>query len=154
MNTAQMSEEIITTRRGKVVYTAKACTTGGRDGGTSRTSDGRLDVKFSFPGPPSNGTSPEQLLAVGWSGCFTSAVKIVAAKMKLGLAADLGVNSEVDLCIGDNGYFLQARLDVMLPDLERELARAVVDATHQTCPYSKPTHGNTDVAIDLEIQLR
>ena len=28
----------------KVIYTAKAHTTGGRDGGSSRTSDGRLDV--------------------------------------------------------------------------------------------------------------
>ena len=67
------------TQSGKVLYTAKTHTTGGREGGASRTSDGRLDVKLSVPGGPGNGTNPEQLLAVGWSACFTSAIKIVAA---------------------------------------------------------------------------
>jgi hypothetical protein len=33
----------------KVLYTARDHT-GGRDGGGSRSSDGRLDVKFSVPG--------------------------------------------------------------------------------------------------------
>jgi len=32
----------------RVLYTAKAHTTGGRDGGASRTSDGHLDVKLSL----------------------------------------------------------------------------------------------------------
>jgi osmotically inducible protein OsmC len=40
----------------KVLYTAKAHTTGGREGGASRTDDGRLDVKLSPPG--SSGTAP------------------------------------------------------------------------------------------------
>jgi osmotically inducible protein OsmC len=50
----------------KVLYTAKAHTTGGRDG-ASRSSDGRLDVKLSSPGTAGNGTNPEQLFAAGWS---------------------------------------------------------------------------------------
>ena len=58
----------------KVLYTAKAHTTGGRDGGASRTSDGRLDVKLSVPGTAGTGTNPEQLFAVGWSACFLSAI--------------------------------------------------------------------------------
>src|SRR5208283_2670800 len=69
----------------KVIYTAKAHTTGGRDGGASRTSDGRLEVKLSIPGTPGTGTNPEQLFAVGWSACFLSAMKIVAARKRVKL---------------------------------------------------------------------
>jgi Ohr subfamily peroxiredoxin len=67
----------------KPLYTAKAHTTGGREGGSSRTSDGHLDVKLSVPGTHGTGTNPEQLFAVGWSACFLSAIKIIAAKMKI-----------------------------------------------------------------------
>src|SRR5689334_7556782 len=105
----------------KVLYTAKAHTTGGREGGSSRTSDGRLDVKLTVPGAPGNGTNPEQLFAVGWSACFLSAVKLVAGKMKVKLPPDTAVDPEVDLCNGDEGYFLQARLNVSLPGMERQV---------------------------------
>jgi Ohr subfamily peroxiredoxin len=144
-----MSEENTTTQPVKVLYTAKAHTTGGREGGASRTSDGRLDVKLSVPDTPGNGTNPEQLFAVGWSACFTSAIKIVAAHMKVKLPSDLAIDSEVDLCTGDDGYFLQARLNVSLPGLERQVAQSILDGAHQTCPYSKATRGNIDVAINL-----
>ncbi len=144
-----MSEESTTTQPVKVLYTAKAHTTGGREGGASRTSDGRLDVKLTVPGTPGNGTNPEQLFAVGWSACFTSAIKIVAAKMKVKLAPDLAVDSEVDLCTGDDGYFLQARLNVSLPGVERQVAQSILEGAHQTCPYSKATRGNINVAINL-----
>ncbi len=133
----------------KVQYTAKTHTTGGREGGTSRTSDGRLDVKFSLPGGPGNGTNPEQLFAVGWSGCFLSAIKLVAAKKKVRLPADVAIDAEVDLCVTDGEYSLQARLNVSLPGVEREVAQALLDGAHQTCPYSKATRGNIDVAINL-----
>ena len=149
MNTTKMSEENTTTQPVKVLYTAKAHTTGGREGGASRTSDGRLDVNLSVPGTPGNGTNPEQLFAVGWSACFTSAIKIVAAKMKVKLPPDMAIDSEVDLCTGDDGYFLQARLDVSLPGVERQVAQSILDGAHQTCPYSKATRGNIDVAINL-----
>jgi len=149
MNTTQMSEDSILTQPVKVLYTAKARTTGGREGGASRTSDGRLDVKLSVPGAPGNGTNPEQLFAVGWSACFTSAIKIVAAQMKVKLPSDMAIDSEVDLCTGDDGYFLQARLNVSLPGLERQLAQSILDGAHRTCPYSKATRGNIDVAINL-----
>ena len=149
MNTTKTSEENTMTQPVKVLYTAEAHTTGGREGGASRTSDGRLDVKLSVPGTPGNGTNPEQLLAVGWSACFTSAIKIVAAKMKVKLPPDMAIDSEVDLCTGDHGYFLQARLNVSLPGLERQVAQSILDGAHQTCPYSKATRGNIDIAINL-----
>jgi osmotically inducible protein OsmC len=145
----EMSEESNMTQPVKLLYTAKAHTTGGREGGASRTSDGRLDVKLSVPGTPGNGTNPEQLFAVGWSACFTSAIKIVAAQMKVKLPPDMATDAEVDLCTGVDGYFLQARLNVSLPGLERQVAQSILDGAHQTCPYSKATRGNIDVAINL-----
>jgi osmotically inducible protein OsmC len=134
----------------KVIYTAKAHTTGGREGGASRTSDGRLDVKLSVPGTPGNGTNPEQLFAVGWSACFLSAIKLVAGKMKVRLPADAAVDPEVDLGMTNGGYLLQARLNVSLPGIEPEVAQKIVDAAHQECPYSKATRGNINVQINVK----
>jgi osmotically inducible protein OsmC len=132
----------------KVLYTARAHTTGGRDG-ASRSSDGRLDIKLSSPGRPGNGTNPEQLFAAGWSACFLGAMGVAAAKMKTRLPPDAAIDAEVDLCDTDGEYFLQARLNVSLPGIDRDVARAVVDAAHQTCPYSKATRGNIDVVINV-----
>jgi osmotically inducible protein OsmC len=134
----------------KVLYTAKAHTTGGRDGGASRTSDGRLEVKLSVPGTPGTGTNPEQLFAVGWSACFLSALKIVAARKKIKLPAEAAVDAEVDLGTTAGGYLIQARLNVNLPGIEREVAQELVDAAHLECPYSKATHGNINVVTNVE----
>jgi len=136
----------------RVLYTAKAHTTGGREGGASRTSDGLLDVKFSVPGTPGAGTNPEQLFAVGWSACFLSAIKLVAGKMKVRLPADVAIDPEVDLGMTNGGYLLQARLNVSLPGIEPEIARKIVDGAHQECPYSKATRGNINVAINVKTE--
>ncbi len=69
--------------------------------------------------------------------------------MKVTLPADLSVNAQVDLCNADGAYFIRVRLNVSLPGVGREIAQALVDATHQTCIYSKATRGNIDVAIKL-----
>lgn len=132
----------------KVLYTGKTHTTGGREG-ASRSSDGRLDVKLSPPGNTDGGTNPEQLFAAGWSACFVGAMGIAARTMKLTLPPDLAVDAEVDLGTAGDGYFLQARLNVSLPGVERSVPQALADAAHQTCPYSKATHGNVDVVINL-----
>jgi osmotically inducible protein OsmC len=133
----------------KVLYTAQTHTTGGRDGGSSRTSDGRLDIKLSVPGTPGTGTNPEQLFAAGWSACFIGAMKIAAGMMKVRFPADGAVDAEVDLGMTGDAYGLQARLNISLPGLDREVAQALVDAAHQTCPYSKATRGNINVEINL-----
>ena len=138
-----------TDQMAKVQYTAKAHTTGGRDGGASQTHDGRLNVKFSLPGSPGNGTNPEQLFAVGWSACFLSALRVVGAQRKISIPADVAIDAEVDLCKSDAGYFLQARLNVSLPGVDRNVAQKLLDATHEVCPYSKATWGNINVAINL-----
>ncbi|MDB5767613.1 MAG: peroxiredoxin [Collimonas fungivorans] len=133
----------------KVLYTGKTHTSSGGRDGASRSSDGRLDIKLSSPGSAGDGTNPEQLFAAGWSACFIGAMGIAAGKMKVALPPDLAVDAEVDLGVTGGAYFLQARLNVSLPGLEREVARALTDAAHQTCPYSKATRGNIDVVINL-----
>ncbi|HMF66584.1 MAG TPA: organic hydroperoxide resistance protein [Phyllobacterium sp.] len=133
----------------KVLYTAKTHTTGGRDSGSGRSDDGHLDVKFSVPGSAGSGTNPEQMFAAGWSACFIGAMGFAARKMKVAMPAEAAVDAEVDLCNVDGAYFLQARLNVSLPGLEREVAQAIVDGAHQTCPYSKATRGNIDVVINV-----
>jgi len=150
MKTTEMSEESTTTQPAKLLYTAKAHTTGGREGGSSRTSDGRLDVKLTVPGTPGNGTNPEQLFAAGWSACFISAMGLVANRMKVTLPADVAIDAEIDLCNSGDVYFLRARFNVSLPGLEREVAQAIVDTTHsETCAYSNATRGNIDVTLNL-----
>jgi osmotically inducible protein OsmC len=131
-----------------VLYTAKTRTTGGRDG-ASRSSDGRLDIKLSPPGNTGVGTNPEQLFAAGWSACFEGAIGLAARKMKIALPADLAIDAEVDLCLTDGAYFLQARLNISLPGVERQVAQALADAAHRTCPYSKATRDNICVQINL-----
>jgi osmotically inducible protein OsmC len=136
-------------RSPKVVYTAKTHTTGGRESGISRSSDGRLDVRLSTPGSARIGTNPEQLFASGWSACFQSAIALAARNRKITLSTDVSIDGEVDLNMADGDYFLSARLYVSLPGLERAVALVLVDEAHQICPYSKATRGNIDVVIEV-----
>ena len=140
---------MVSTQLEKILYTAKTHTTGGRDGGSSRTSDGRLDVKLTVPGAEGDGTNPEQLLAVGWSSCFLSAMKLVAAARKVKLPADVAVDAEVDLGATGGEYFLRARLNVNLPGIDPVTAQQIVDGAHLTCPYSKAMHGNVHTETNL-----
>jgi lipoyl-dependent peroxiredoxin len=133
----------------KVLYTAKTHTTGGRDKGVARSSDGRLEVKLSPPGSSGQGTNPEQLFAAGWSACFEGAMGLAARKRKVKLPDDTAIDAEVDLNLGDDGYFLRARLNVSMPGVARDVAQAIVDEADLTCPYSKAIHGNVDVIIKL-----
>ena len=132
----------------KVLYTGKTRTTGGREG-SARSDDGRLDITLSPPGSHGKGTNPEQLFAAGWSACFEGAIQIEAKRKKIALPADLAIDAEVDLNVSDGAYFLRVRLNVSLPGIEDDVARTLLNAAHQTCPYSKATRGNIDVAINL-----
>ncbi|HWT38119.1 MAG TPA: organic hydroperoxide resistance protein [Paraburkholderia sp.] len=136
------------TRIDNVLYTGKVHTTGGREG-AARSADGRLDIKLSTPGGAGAGTNPEQLLGAGWSACFIGAMGGAARALNVSLPADTSVDTEVDLGTTDGAYFIQARLNVSLPGLPRDVAQQVVDRAHQTCPYSKATRGNIDVTVTL-----
>jgi Ohr subfamily peroxiredoxin len=106
-------------------------------------------VKLSLPGAPGAGTNPEQLFAAGWSACFLGAIQLAAGRKKVALPSGLAIDAEVDLCSDDGSFFLQARLQVSLPGLDPQVAQELVDAAHQTCPYSKATRGNIAVTFDI-----
>lgn len=131
----------------KVLYTAKAHTTGGRDG-KSRTDDGQLDVKLTSPGK-GGGTNPEQLFAAGWSACFIGAMKAGAAQMKIALSPEVAVDAEIDLGTVAGAYTIQARLNVSIPGMDKKQAQDLVTLAHTICPYSRATHGNIDVTTTI-----
>jgi lipoyl-dependent peroxiredoxin len=134
----------------KAAYTALVHTTGGRDGGSARSSDGHLDVKLVVPGSHREGTNPEQLFAAGWSACFTSAILHSALKREIALPPGTAVDAEVDLCkVADGTHVPQARLNISLPGLDQKVAESIVHAAHQICPYSKVTRGNINLVINL-----
>ncbi|MGF6961943.1 organic hydroperoxide resistance protein [Paraburkholderia youngii] len=136
------------TRVENVLYTGKTHTTGGREG-AARSSDGRLDIKLSSPGTSGVGTNPEQLLAAGWSACYIGALGLPARALHVSLPPDTSVDAEIDLGTTDGAYFLQARLFVSLPGVERDVAHALIERAHLTCPYSKALRGNVDVQTTL-----
>ncbi|TBR39376.1 organic hydroperoxide resistance protein [Dyella terrae] len=132
----------------KILHSGKTFTTGGRDG-MSRSDDGRLDIRLSPPGAPGEGPHPEQLFAACWSACFIGALRHAAHARKIGFPPEASVEAEVDLGHGEQGFFLQARFGVSLPGIDPAIARSLIDAAHQNCPYSKATRGNVDVAFRL-----
>ena len=132
----------------KVLYTARAHTTGGRDG-ASRTDDGRLDVQLSSPGTAGTGTNPEQLFAAGYSACFIGALKAVGGMQKITIPQDVAVDAEVDLGPITGGYGIAVRMTVHLPGMDRTAAQALVDTAHKVCPYSNATRGNIDMTLTL-----
>ncbi|MCA2225944.1 organic hydroperoxide resistance protein [Nonomuraea aurantiaca] len=134
------------------LYTAIATATGRE--GRAVSSDGLLDVTLSPPkelGGAGAGTNPEQLFAAGYAACFASALALVAKRMKVE-AEQASVTAEVGLAPnGDGGFTLEVALRVELPDhLQDETGRALVEATHQVCPYSNATRGNIPVTLVIE----
>ncbi|HQS32701.1 MAG: organic hydroperoxide resistance protein [Polaromonas sp. 39-63-203] len=139
----------MTTKLEKVLYTAHAHTTGGRDG-AAKTDDGRLDIKLSSPGTSGTGTNPEQLFAAGYSACFLGAMKAVAGMKKIALPEDTSIDASVDLGKIPNAYGIAVRMEISLPGMERSAAQDLVDAAHQVCPYSNATRGNIDVTLTVK----
>jgi osmotically inducible protein OsmC len=136
----------------ELIYTAQAKTTGGREG-RSISSDNKLDLQLSTPkelgGAGGPGTNPEQLFAAGYSACFIGAMKFVAGQDKITLPADLSVTADVG--IGGNtkgvGFAISVVLNISLPSMDAEAAKALVEKAHQVCPYSNATRGNIDVEL-------
>lgn len=136
----------------KVLYTATATATGGRQG-TAASSDGALKIELSTPrelgGAGGPGTNPEQLFAAGYSACFIGAMKAVAAGQKLSLPADVSISSDVGIGPITGGFGIQVAMRISLPGMERAAAEALIAAAHQVCPYSNATRGNIDVSLTL-----
>jgi Ohr subfamily peroxiredoxin len=141
----------MTTKLDKVLYTAKAHTTGGRDG-RSVSSDNLLDVRLAPPkemGGKGDATNPEQLFAAGYSACFMGAMKFVAGQKKLAVPADAAVDASVSIGPIPAGFALAVELAVSLPGMERAVAQELVEAAHGVCPYSNATRGNIEVTLTV-----
>ena len=136
----------------KVIYTAEARATGGRDGHV-KSSDGTLDVELVAPkelgGKGIGGTNPEQMFAAGYAACFIGAMKFVAAQSKSALPEGTAVIGKVGLGPISTGFTITAELIVTLPDMERHAAQELIEAAHVVCPYSNATRGNIDVLVRL-----
>ncbi len=134
----------------KVLYTAHASATGGRDG-RATSSDNVLDVQLSTPrelgGAGGPGTNPEQLFAAGYSACFLGALKYVAGKSGVALPADTRVSGKVGIGQIATGFGIQVELDISAPGLAKDQLQQLVDQAHIVCPYSNATRGNIDVTL-------
>ena len=141
----------MTIKLDKILYTAHATSTGGREG-TSRSDDGLLDVKLAPPkelGGAGGATNPEQLFAAGYSACFLGALKHVAGIEKVKIPADASIDASVGIGPIPQGFGIQAALTIRLPGVERALAESLVEKAHQVCPYSNATRGNIEVTLTV-----
>ena len=136
----------------KVLYTAHATATGGRDG-RAVSSDSVLDVALATPktmgGAGGHGTNPEQLFAAGYSACFLGAMKAVAARDKLAISPDPKVTGNVGFGPTSAGYGIDVELQITLPGMPKDKAKEIIDKAHAICPYSNATRGNIPVKLTL-----
>ncbi len=135
----------------KIVYTAHASATGGRDG-QARSDDGLLDVKLVVPkemGGAGGGVNPEQLFAAGYSACFLGAMKFVAGQQKIALPADTKIDGAVGIGPIPTGFSIAVELSIHIPGMDRAAAEALVEKAHVVCPYSNATRGNIDVTLKV-----
>ena len=136
----------------KALYTAHATSTGGREG-SSKSSDGVLDVKLTTPkqlgGNGATGTNPEQLFAAGYSACFLGAMKHVASTQKKTLPADTKIDADVGIGQIPNGFGIKVDMAISIPGMDRAEAEKLVEAAHVVCPYSNATRGNIDVNLKV-----
>ena len=136
----------------KIIYQARAKSTGGRVGGAV-SSDGFLDVQLTRPremgGTGAAGTNPEQLFAAGYSACFLSAMQFVATRDKIAMPADTSVEGTIGIGAIPHGFGLAAELRVSLPGMPKHEAEALVEKAHIVCPYSNATRGNIDVRLTV-----
>jgi len=141
----------MTTHLEKVLYTAHATATGGRDG-RAKSSDGRIDVVLKPPkemGGTGEGVNPEQLFAAGYAACFIGAIKFVGGQEKILVPADTSIESSVSIGPIPQGFGIAVELKVTIPGVERAVAEKLVEKAHQVCPYSNATRGNIDVKISV-----
>ena len=123
---------------------------GGRTG-SAKSPDGKYEFSLSMPkelrGDGGDGVNPEILFAAGYSACFHSAMKVVAAKQKVDIEHST-VTASIDIgMISGGGFGLAATLTISLPGMEKEAADALVAAAHQICPYSNATRNNIEVTL-------
>jgi peroxiredoxin, Ohr subfamily len=137
----------------KVLYTAEATATGGREGRV-RSADGALSADLAIPkelgGPGGLATNPEQLLAAGFAACFDNAIRLVARRKKVSIGQE-SVTARVGIGPNDSGGFqLSVELHIRLPELDEEVAAQLAADAHLVCPFSNAVRGNVDVTIIVD----
>lgn len=136
----------------KVLYTAHATATGGRDG-RAVVPDSGLDLKLTTPkelgGKGGEGTNPEQLFAAGYSACFIGAMKFVAVRDKINMPSDASVDGSVGIGLISAGFGIEVELKISLPGMPRDAAQDLINRAHAVCPYSNATRNNVDVTLTL-----
>lgn len=133
------------------LYTTEAIATGGGRNGHVRTADGRVDMDLAIPaemGGSGDGANPEQLFAAGYAACFHSALQMVARASRADIT-DSSVGARVGIGRQGEGFGLEVTLEVVLPNVPADQARALMEQAHQVCPYSNATRGNIDVVLEL-----
>lgn len=138
------------TKLEKILYTAKASATAGRDG-RIKSDDGILDMSITPPkalGGAGTGTNPEQLFAACYAACFGSALGVVARTKKI-TTGPVKMTAHVSLGPVGQAYGLAVEMVAEIPELPRDQAQALIEAAHQVCPYSNATRGNIEVTIRL-----
>ena len=135
----------------KVLYTARAISSGDGRNGHVTSADGRIDLDLALPpemGGSGNGANPEELFAAGYAACYHSALR--AAGRRAGAEVD-GSTVTARVGIGPEGdaFDLVVTLEIYLPNAGPEQAREIADAAHQICPYSRATRGNISVELRL-----
>lgn len=133
----------------KNLYTAQVHVTSGRDG-SARSSDGKLDLRLSFPkelGGNGEAANPEQLFIAGYAACFASSVKAAASKLNVALHA-LHVDGQSTLSVLEDGSYLISQVVLTVHGLI-ERADEVLAEAKRICAYSNATRGNTVTTINL-----
>ncbi|NNG24753.1 Ohr family peroxiredoxin [Telluria aromaticivorans] len=143
----------------KVLLTGKTHTTSPDARVLGGKHDGNVTIQLSAPGNPAARThafdavaphpTAEQLFAGAWSACYIAAVGIVAKEKQVTLPADTAVEVEVDLGLGGADYFIQGRINLVVPGLDHATATEIAHAADAICPYSKATRGNIDVVVGV-----
>lgn len=132
----------------KALFTSSATATNGRDGHVT-SSDGILDLELVNPLKDKNGegTNPEQLFAAGYAACFDGALNLVASKQDKEIKSKTTAEIHFLKDEEDDGFKIGATLRVEINGVSPEDANDLVQAAHQTCPYSKATRGNIEVEL-------
>ena len=142
----------------KVLLTGKTHTTSADGRVIAGDHEGNVNINMAVPGNSAatyafDAVAPhptaEQLFAGAWSACYIAAVGIVAKEKKVTLPGATAVEIEVDLGLGGGDYYIQGRINLVVPGLDHAIATEIAHAADAICMYSKATRGNIDVTVNV-----
>ena len=136
----------------KILFTAEAISKGGRSG-TIQTPDQLLNITLGNPlepGAEKHGPNPELLFAAAYSACYHGALGNAAKKLGTPVTGST-VRALVSLTEDDQGgYRLAVELHAQLPGVDPAQSLRIMEAAHQTCPYSKALRGDNSVKLVVD----